>query len=153
MAEIQVSVTLPESLLRISRLLSLDAEIHRLLEVIRPLAEPRESLATDVAPYEEMRVEQTEHPFVVRVDGIPGGEPIIYGHRLPVRHVIESLRLGMSPEEYAERYSLTLAQVYDAIAYYHSHREEIEQFIESNKPETMAVEHGFTVHPQCFGVV
>jgi uncharacterized protein (DUF433 family) len=46
------------------------------------------------------------------------------------------LRLGFSPEELLERFPhLTLAQVYDALAYYYDNREEVEADIAANREE------------------
>lgn len=77
---------------------------------------------------------QTEHPHIVRVEGIRGGEPIIKGTGISVRTIVERTRLGDTPEQIVDDYPyLTLAQVYDALSYYHEHPQEIEQYIAENK--------------------
>jgi uncharacterized protein (DUF433 family) len=77
---------------------------------------------------------QTQHPHIVRVEGVCGGRPIIAGTRLSVRAVVERVRLGDSPEQIVEDYPpLTLAQVYDALSYYHEHESEIEAEIVANE--------------------
>lgn len=43
-------------------------------------------------------VQATEHLYIVRDDGILSGEPIIKGTRTPVRAIVETWRLGISPE-------------------------------------------------------
>ena len=76
---------------------------------------------------------QTEHPHIVRVEGIRGGEPIIKGTGISVRTIVERTRLSDTPERIVDDYPhLTLAQVYDALSYYHEHPQEIEQYIAEN---------------------
>src|SRR5438105_2540757 len=67
----------------------------------------------------------TEHIEIT--PGICGGKPRIAGHRITVQNVvIWHERMGMSPEEIAAAYpSITLADVYAALAYYLDHRDEI----------------------------
>lgn len=44
------------------------------------------------------------------------------------------LRMGMTPEEMVRQWNmLTLAQVYDALSYYHDHRGEIDRLIAENR--------------------
>lgn len=75
-------------------------------------------------------VQWTEHPWVVRVEGYQGGEPIILGTRIPVRVIaIASIRHGLPIWEILENWDVTETQVYDALSYYYDHREEIEDII------------------------
>jgi uncharacterized protein (DUF433 family) len=76
----------------------------------------------------------TEHPHIVRLEGIRGGEPVIKGTGISVRTIVERTRLGDKPEQIVEDYPhLTLAQVYDALSYYYEHPQEIEQYIAENE--------------------
>jgi uncharacterized protein (DUF433 family) len=80
-----------------------------------------------------MKVEQApeEHPHIVRRPDISGGEPIIRGTRISVRHIVERVRAGQSVDEIlAALPRLTIAQVYDALSYYHDHQAEIDRLIE-----------------------
>jgi uncharacterized protein (DUF433 family) len=63
--------------------------------------------------------------------GYCGGEPHILGHRIKVRHVaVWHEGMGMSPAEIAATYpTITLAQIHAALAYYFSHRDEIQAAI------------------------
>ena len=81
----------------------------------------------------------TEHPYVVSDDRILGGEPIIKGTRTPVRAVVETWRLGVSPEEIPQHLPhLTLAQVFDALSFYSDHQSEITFHIDRNSiPERL----------------
>ncbi|MCT7973718.1 DUF433 domain-containing protein [Laspinema olomoucense] len=59
--------------------------------------------------------------------GVCGGKPRIAGHRIKVQDiVIWSEEMGMSPDEILYHCpSITLSDVYAALAYYHDNREEI----------------------------
>jgi uncharacterized protein (DUF433 family) len=64
---------------------------------------------------------------------VRSGKPRIAGTRITVSDiVIMHLRLGLSIEEIAGKYLLPLSAVYDALAYYHDHRAEVEQTIEED---------------------
>jgi uncharacterized protein (DUF433 family) len=87
---------------------------------------------------------RTEHPHVVKRTDNDTGEPIIDGTRLEVRHILINHRdAGMSPEEIARRYGLTLAQVHDALSYAFDHPDEIEFHIERNKIRNVMREQDF----------
>jgi len=56
-------------------------------------------------------IECTEHPHIVKVQGVASGEPIILGTRTMVRTIIEQYQLGNSIEEILWDFShLTSAQ-------------------------------------------
>ena len=63
--------------------------------------------------------------------GTCGGKPRIAGHRITVQNIaIWHERLGMSPEEIIYHHpTITLADVYAALAYYYDNMEEIRQQI------------------------
>jgi uncharacterized protein (DUF433 family) len=63
--------------------------------------------------------------------GIAGGRPRIAGRRITVQNiVIWHERLGMSADEIASEYDLSLADIHTALAYYFDHRDEIDQAID-----------------------
>lgn len=71
--------------------------------------------------------EKTEHPHVVRTEGVCGGRPHLAGSRVSVRTIAELLRRGETAEEIAASYPhLDPAAIYDALSYYLDHREETE---------------------------
>ena len=72
---------------------------------------------------------------IVSTPGICGGRPRIDGHRIQVEDVaIWHERMGMSPDEIVTEYpSITLAEVYAALAYYYENRERIDADIEAAK--------------------
>jgi uncharacterized protein (DUF433 family) len=62
--------------------------------------------------------------------GIMGGKPRIAGRRIAVQHiVIWHERMGLSADEIATSYDLSLSDVYAALAYYFDHRAEIDRDI------------------------
>ncbi|HEX5506452.1 MAG TPA: DUF433 domain-containing protein [Thermomicrobiales bacterium] len=65
------------------------------------------------------------------VSGAGGPKARIVGHRIRVQDVaIWHEKLGMSPDEIVHQYpTITLADVYDALAYYWDHRDAIERAI------------------------
>ena len=69
--------------------------------------------------------------MIVATPGTCGGKPRIAGTRIKVRHVYEWVeKMGMTPRQIVDEYPhLTLAQIHAALAYYWSHRDEIQQEI------------------------
>ena len=86
---------------------------------------------------------RTEHPHIVRSEGVHGGRPIIRGTGVSVQTIVEQTRLGRSPAQIVEDYDgvLTLAQVYDALSYFYEHQAEIEQDIARNAAALHAGPH------------
>jgi uncharacterized protein (DUF433 family) len=82
-------------------------------------------------------VQRTEHPHIVKIEGVCGGEAIIEGTRIAVWHVVDFYyRVGLSIEEILLDWdALAPAQVFDALAYYHDHREEIDRLRWENSYE------------------
>ncbi len=61
---------------------------------------------------------------------IAGGKPRIAGRRITVQNiVIWHERMGLSPDQIAVEYDLSLAEVYGALSYYFDHRAEIDRSI------------------------
>ncbi len=105
-----------------TRLNAVEKEIYELRELIRATA-PKDALT-----------KPAEYPHIERVPNILGGEPIIKGTRTPVRAIVEHWRFGQAPEEIVRHLPyLRLAQVFDSLAYYDDHREEIDHYIEINQ--------------------
>lgn len=103
----------------------------------------------------EALVEHTSegHPHITRRPEISGGEPAIRGTRISVRHTIERVQAGQSVDEIlAALPHLTAAQVYDALAYYHDHKHEIDRLIEEAQPERVVARHGLKVEKVAEGV-
>jgi len=77
------------------------------------------------------------HAYVEVVEKIAGPQAVIKGTRVPVSVIVGYVRLDETPESLVENIlpHLTLAQVYDALSYYHDHRDEIEQEMRENTEE------------------
>lgn len=66
--------------------------------------------------------------------GVVGGKPRIAGHRITVQNiVIWHERLGLSADEIAGEYNLSLAEIYAALTYYYDHREVIDRTIREDE--------------------
>jgi uncharacterized protein (DUF433 family) len=77
----------------------------------------------------QTQVAQATYAHIVCTPGMMGGEAHIDGHRIRVRDIVLARDLaGLSPEEIAASVypSLTLAEVYSALAYYEDHRAEVD---------------------------
>jgi uncharacterized protein (DUF433 family) len=72
---------------------------------------------------------KTEHPHIVRLEGVCGGEPVIDGLRVTVRHVATLHRQGEAFSEIAEGLGLSEAQVFHALSYFFDHQDEINALI------------------------
>jgi len=80
-------------------------------------------------PEQAFRVENTNHPFVVKNKDICDGNPIIEGTRTRVIDIaIEYEILGSSPDEIISSHPhLNLSQVHDALSFYYENRDELDQ--------------------------
>nr|MBI3614144.1 DUF433 domain-containing protein [Nitrospirota bacterium] len=79
------------------------------------------------------------HPHITSDPAVCGGSPIIEGTRFTVRAVVGYiLHHGDTPEELQAAFPhLSLAAIYDALAYYYDNREEVDAEIKANT-ETQA---------------
>jgi uncharacterized protein (DUF433 family) len=73
--------------------------------------------------------------YIIRDEGICGGQPRIGGTRLKVARIaLEYERLGWSPDRICDSHQgITLAQVHAALSYYFDHREEIDLEIHDDR--------------------
>lgn len=69
----------------------------------------------------------TDIKYIVIDPDVLGGRPSIMGHRIGVIHVATWTQQGMSAQEIADVYGLSLAEVYAALAYYYDHRSELDR--------------------------
>ena len=83
-----------------------------------------------------MGITKTEHPHIIRAKGVCGGRPIVKGTRIPVWLIAGWFKDGYSPERIKQEIypHLSLAQIYDALSYYHDHQDEIDSEIVANTP-------------------
>ncbi len=78
-----------------------------------------------------------EHPHIVKKETT--NEPIIKGTNISVRAIAELWLAGVQPEEIKLHIPhISLAQIFDALSYYHDYKNDIDSYIEKNKiPESM----------------
>jgi uncharacterized protein (DUF433 family) len=82
---------------------------------------------------------------ITQTPGVCGGEPCIAGRRIKVRHVYVWYDLmGMTDDQIAEQYGLSLAEVHAALTFAFDHLEEIRRAIHE---EDAFVETLFRDHP------
>ncbi len=68
---------------------------------------------------------------IIQTPGTAGGKPHIAGHRITVGQVaVWHELMGWSADEIATAYSLSLSDVYAALAYYFDHQQEIDLTME-----------------------
>lgn len=108
-------------------------------------------MTTPVEVREREPVELTEHPYIVRLEGVCGGRPIIKGTRVSVRHIAQLYKAGDSVEEILQAHPhLSAAAVYDAISYYLDHQQEIEEEITENRLEALMARYGLEMDERGF---
>jgi uncharacterized protein (DUF433 family) len=79
--------------------------------------------------------------LIVCTPEIRGGRPRLAGTGVTVRRVVGWYKLGLTPEEIANRIGhVSLAQIYAALAYYHANREEVEADIAHEEAEADRLE-------------
>ena len=78
---------------------------------------------------------EPQHAYVEVVEKATGAQAMLKGIRVPVSIIIGYLRVGETPESLVQQIlpHLTLAQVYDALSYYHDHQNEINRYIDLNR--------------------
>jgi uncharacterized protein (DUF433 family) len=81
-----------------------------------------------------MTIEAVMDRHITITPGVAGGKPHIVGHRITVQNiVIWHERMGLSADEIATEYNLTLADIYAALAYYYDHQAEIDKAIREDE--------------------
>ncbi|MBI5034833.1 MAG: DUF433 domain-containing protein [Chloroflexi bacterium] len=78
-------------------------------------------------------VQKKPKTYIVRTPGVMGGRPRIDGHRIRVQDVAHWSKSGMSPDEIANQFDLTLAEVHAALSFYFDHIEEIRRDVEKDR--------------------
>jgi uncharacterized protein (DUF433 family) len=92
-----------------------------------------------VTPDTQPAPEATEHPHVVRVDGVP----MLRGTRLRVRLIAQLHRAGDSVEDILDSYPhLQPAAVHDAISFFLDHHTEIEQEFAAHRIDAVLARTG-----------
>ncbi len=115
----------------------IDARVEEFAVKIDSIRESIARLETRVAEItaREPGKIRTDHPHIVRVQGVCGGRPVIEGTRLSVKLIVGWARMGMTVEEIAAQHpAVSIVQIADALAYYENHPEEIKaEFAEEQR--------------------
>ena len=86
--------------------------------------------------------------MIVRTPGIIGGKPHIRGHRVGVHRVAGWWKQGLSIEEIGEELStLSSAEIFAALAYYHLNKTEIDGYLEEERGACRELERQKSSNP------
>ena len=86
----------------------------------------------------EQKTVTTDHPHIVKIEGVRDGRPIIRGTGVTVHLIATFFKAGESVEDILLYYpQLKSTDVYDAISYYLDHQAEVEEYLELNKIENV----------------
>ena len=84
-----------------------------------------------------LRIHQDRPPLKVWADG----SIRVGGTRLLLEHVLEEYLSGKTPEELDERFeSISLADAYSIVAYYHQHRADVDAYLAWVEAETKRID-------------
>jgi uncharacterized protein (DUF433 family) len=96
----------------------------------------RSQRTPDELAEELLEARATEHPYIVRIERLRGGRPVLRGSSMPVWLIAAMWKSGDSADDILRAYPhLQPAAVYDAISYYLDHSDEIETQIAENRIE------------------
>ena len=72
----------------------------------------------------------TSYRYIVQRSGVRSGHPIVEGTRIGVHDVVAMVKTGASVDEVVASFPrLTRAQVYECLAYFEDHLDEIEPLV------------------------
>ena len=72
----------------------------------------------------------TRYRYVIHTPGVRSGHPIVEGTRIGVHDVVALIKTGASVDEVvASLPRLTRAQVYECLAYYEDHKDQLESLV------------------------
>ncbi len=77
---------------------------------------------------------RSKSQLIVRVPGIHGGAPLIRGTRVPVRSIVVAYeQYGGDLTRVGEAFLVGPEAIQAALAYYHTHQDEIDRIIETRE--------------------
>jgi uncharacterized protein (DUF433 family) len=90
--------------------------------------------------------------LIVQSPDIRGGRPRIAGTGVTVRRIVTLHRLGLTAQEIADDIGhISVGQVYAALAYYHTNREEIDADLAEDEAFTRRLERQHGIVPDVHG--
>ena len=73
---------------------------------------------------------EQRYRYIVSVDGVRTGRPIVEGTRIAVHDVAGLFANGSSVDDITREFpNLTRAQVYESLAYYEDHKPDIDRWV------------------------
>ena len=77
----------------------------------------------------------TDHPLIIKIEGVRGGAPITRHAYVSVHTIIAWSRLGETPDQIRQAYEpyLSLAEICEAFSYYLRHPAEIDSILAENE--------------------
>ncbi|OGW21860.1 MAG: hypothetical protein A2X55_11805 [Nitrospirae bacterium GWB2_47_37] len=77
------------------------------------------------------------HAYIESLKDVCGGEPVVAGTRIPVKTIINWIKMGKEVDEIVAMYpNITHAMVYDVLSYYYDHKDEIDRLIAEGTKES-----------------
>ncbi|MBI3362892.1 MAG: DUF433 domain-containing protein [Chloroflexi bacterium] len=102
--------------------------------------EKKEQAAATLPPaiqYEGRPIARTEHPHIIRVSGVRGGEPIIEGTAIAVWAIADMYVRQQFTIDALLAYwpHVHPAKIFDALSYYFDHQRDIDEYLRQNSEE------------------
>jgi uncharacterized protein (DUF433 family) len=74
----------------------------------------------------------TSYRYIVQRAGVRSGHPVVEGTRIGVHDVVAMIKTGASVDAVVASFPrLTRAQVYECLAYYEDHRNELDPLVDA----------------------
>lgn len=130
----------------LERLASLEQSVKTLTEMVSALSgqtakveyavrEKAVELAESPVAQTGKPIITTDHPLIIKIEGVRGGAPITRWAHISVHTLIGWVRLGETPEQIRADYEpyLSINEICDALSYYLHHPAEIDTILAENE--------------------
>jgi uncharacterized protein (DUF433 family) len=112
----------------------ISATHDRIWKIEHALREKKVELGDRTVTESGTPIVATDHPLIVKIEGVRGGAPITRHAGVSVHIIIGCIRLGEKPEQIREGYPhLSTAELCEALSYYLHHKAEIDDIIAANE--------------------
>ncbi len=107
---------------------------NKVWQVEHALREKKVELAEPAAMESDQAIIDTDHPLIIRIETLHGGEPVTRYSRISVRILVGCIKLGQTQAEIQEGYPhLSVAELCDALSYYIRHQAEIDGYLAADE--------------------
>ena len=107
---------------------------NKVWEVQHALREKKVEFADPTTTESGQPIMTTDHPLIIRIEGVRGGAPITRFAGVSVHAIIGWIRIGQTPEQIREGYPhLSVAELCEALSYYLHHTAEIDGILAENE--------------------